>query len=193
MAYVAQYNIINYELQRLVTREEELIVEIAAEDEHRAFIEDDNADTIDSYYLTHVVNVDNEYFLPIGILKENNIYYGKFDNDSNIYITLPDLENLCDNIQDFYILDVNSDKILSSIKLINYNTSLNTITTNSIYYNVIAYVKYAELQLLPKELHSIANNADGVIDARISDLISQIKAVQNNSYIYMHQILYGGN
>lgn len=193
MAYVAQYNIINYELQRLVTREEELIVEIAAEDEHRAFIEDDNSDTMDSYYLTHAVRVGNEYFLPIGILKENSIYYGKFDNNSNIYITLPDLENLCDHIPEFHILDVVSDKILDSIRWIDYNTSLNTITINSIYYNVLVYVRYAELQLLPKELHSIINNADGVIDARISDLISQIKAVQNNSYIYMHQILYGGN
>ena len=193
MAYAAQHNIINYELQRLVTREEELIAEIAAEDEHRAFIEEDNSDTIDSYYLTHAICVDDDYFIPIGILKENNIYYGKFDNNSNIYITLPDLENLCDNIQDFYILDVNSDKILDSIKWINYNTSLNTITTSSIYYNVLVYVKYADLQLLPKEFHSIVSSTDGVIDARISDLISQIKAVQNNSYIYMHQILYGGN
>ena len=111
MAYVTQYNIINYQLQRLITKEEELIAEIAAEDENRAFIEEDNSDTIDSYYLTHTVSVNNEFFLPIGVLKENNIYYGKFDNNSNIYITLPDLESLCDNIQDFYVLDVNSDKI----------------------------------------------------------------------------------
>lgn len=193
MAYQLQYNFNKYELEKIIRQEEELIAVMASEDNSRACLTNEQINPLDSYYLSYCTTLEKETYLPIGWIKNNQVQYGSFADNQNIYMTLPDLSNLSSYINNIYVLDTINNKVLSSCYISSINNNLNIINCACSYQDVIAYIRYEDIKSMSLEFLNVEDNVDGAIELRILNAKQQLAALHGRRYYYLHESLYGKN
>lgn len=198
MAYNTLYVKLKYELNKIISQEEELVAAIAADDELRATLDQNTKIDTSSYYIAHSVKADFEdetssYFLPIGVLNNNTISYGEGEGLLNVCYNLPDLDNIINQITTFYTIDASSNKVLKSYSKISANILLNQIIINGTGHNILIYVNYNDIKDLENINLDTEDSVDYWLDLEMFNSQSKINNLHNMKYYYLHEVLYGKN
>ncbi len=215
LSYVKLYNILSYQLSKKIKVEEELIAQMAAEDETRANIKDDKNDNSQLAYIYYrsgtikdeIIKEDEiitNYYLPVGIVWIEDPYikvkYGKSYGDVNISYGLPDLPSIV-NIKNFYY---KYEGKIEGIQAKDYNYNENTIIldanidTDKLNNDLMIYANIKDIEQMLKNYY--ANNpnskfyeADGNTVYNLAMLESQVYQLWDSNYYYYYQILEGKN
>lgn len=198
MAYNSQYIKLNYKLQSLINKEEELVAAMAAEDESRATLDENSTITAHSFYISHSIqatsgNDHTSHYLPIGLWNNEIISYGKGAGLQSACYSLPDLDNIIYSLRSLYVLDETNNKVISSVDIEGHNTLLNEIYVNRTNTNQLVYIDIEDLKKLDTDNLNATNNLDYWIDLEIFNYRAQINNLHNTEYFYLQKVVNGSD